>query len=453
MMKQIWKNLWSQRAQNVWLFAELVVVCFVAWTQIDPIAVRLFYQNQPAGFDIDRLVVADARLYKTMGQNIYDHDGDEYYQQMSEQFTREMKQLKQHLLELDEVAYVSFLDAIEGYPRMNKSYWEIPLPNDTIGIDVPWCFYNIEEDFFETFGIQPIPGSPSQHELSMNSGGGQNLIITRSLAERIYGSAEAAIGKNLDSGSTYGDGTGNKYPIIYTIRGVVEDVGARTDEYSTWMAFCPNGHLSYNQSKARLVIRLKPGVNMTRFVEEQTYRTGELASEHFVICSFVPYVDAPKNMDSFDSPDFNAQSDYDFNLSVATAIFFLINLCLGVIGTFWMQTKRRTEESGIMRAFGATKRRIMGMFLAEGFVLTTFSMFITCILYLNYVKTGLGELCINPQLPQCQPDPTWVADKPLHFLIISGIVYLIILLTVSIGILIPSWNIVRTKPVEALREE
>ena len=44
-MKQILKNLWSQRAQNVWLFAELVVVCFVAWTQIDPIVVRLFYQK------------------------------------------------------------------------------------------------------------------------------------------------------------------------------------------------------------------------------------------------------------------------------------------------------------------------------------------------------------------------------------------------------------------------
>ena len=447
MMKQIWKNLWSQRAQNVWLFAELVVVCFVAWTQIDPIAVRLFYQNQPAGFDIDRLVVADARLYKTMGQNIYDHDGDEYYQQMSEQFTREMKQLKQHLLELDEVAYVSFLDAIEGYPRMNKSYTDIPLPNDTI--TVPWCYFDIGQDFFETFGIQPLPGSPSQHDLSMNTGGGQSLILTRSLAERIYGSAEAAIGKNLDSGWTYVV-KGNKTSIIYTILGVVEDVGARTDEYSTWMAFSPNGWFSNNQQKARLVIRLKPEVNMQRFVEEQTYRTGELASEHYVICEFFPYVDAAKNIDSVHGADLNAQSDYDFNLSVATTIFFLINLCLGVIGTFWMQTKRRTEESGIMRAFGATKRRIMGMFLAEGFVLTTFSMFITCILYLNYVKTGLGELCIPYST---QPDPTWVADKPLHFLIISGIIYLIILLTVSIGILIPSWNIVRTKPVEALRDE
>ena len=48
---------------------------------------------------------------------------------------------------------------------------------------------------------------------------------------------------------------------------------------------------------------------------------------------------------------------------------------------------------------------------------------------------------------------TWVADKPLHFLIISGIVYLVILIVVSIGITIPAWNICRTKPVEALREE
>jgi ABC-type antimicrobial peptide transport system permease subunit len=46
-----------------------------------------------------------------------------------------------------------------------------------------------------------------------------------------------------------------------------------------------------------------------------------------------------------------------------------------------------------------------------------------------------------------------VADKPLHFCVIAGLVYLIILIVVSIGIAIPAWNIVRTKVVEALREE
>ena len=152
-MEQILKNLWSQRAQNVWLFAELVVVCFVAWTQIDPIAVRLFYQNQPAGFDIDRLVVAEARLYKTMSQNTRGTIDEENYNQMEERSTQEMKQLKQHLLELDEVAYVSFLDDIESYPRMDNLYMSIPLPNDTI--TVLWCYFKIGQDFFETFGIQP----------------------------------------------------------------------------------------------------------------------------------------------------------------------------------------------------------------------------------------------------------------------------------------------------------
>ena len=106
-----------------------------------------------------------------------------------------------------------------------------------------------------------------------------------------------------------------------------------------------------------------------------------------------------------------------------------------------------------MRAFGATKRRIMLMFLAEGWVLATVSMFIACVLYLNYVKMGFGELCISPHQPGTQPDPTWVADKPLHFLIVSALVYFIILCTVLIGIAIPTMRIIKTRITDALRDE
>jgi cell division protein FtsX len=434
-MKQILNNLWSQRGQNVWLFAELVVVCFVAWTQLDPIVVRLFYRNLPVGFDIDRLVVADVAEIKSV------QDGgstpEEIYERADELFKVQAKLLKEHLLAQEGVESVSFLDDIGGYPRMLQHLMQQPCGNDTIFI--PWCYFNEEEDFFETFGIHPVAGSPSQHEMSTDFRGNQTLIITRSLAERAYGSAEAALGKQIRSEIRY-DGV----YFTQTIGGVVEDVSAFDTEYSSWMIFSPNGRADLSSIK-RIAIRLKPGVNMQRFIEEQNYHIGELATEYLTLSGFTPY----QKVESWEK-SFNKSHDYDFNLSVATAIFFLINLCLGVIGTFWMQTKRRTEESGIMRAFGATKRRIMGLFLAEGFVLTTISMLITCVLYINYVKTGLGELCIPSST---QPDPTWVADKPLHFLIISGIVYLIILTTVSIGILIPSWNIVRTKPVEALREE
>ena len=439
MMKQILNNLWSQRGQNVWLFAELVVVCFVAWTQIDPIVVKLFYQNLPAGFDIDQLVVAevgDIKAFREMGEMGYEVDRRE-----DELFRRQIQLLKEHLMATDEVESVTCLDELGGYPRMDSRLRRVTFGNDTLY--VPECFYDEGEAFFETFGIHPVAGSPSQHEMSTDFHGNTTIVITRSLAERLYGSPAAALNKSIGANWILEDGE----VLTQTIGGVVEDVSAYDSEYSSWMIFSPNGRVEKGM-RSRIVIRLKADVNMQRFIEEQNYHIEQLSTEYLTIGGFIPYQEVA-SIDNI-SNEFVHTNDYDFNLSVATAIFFLINLCLGVIGTFWMQTKRRTEESGIMRAFGATKRRIMGMFLAEGFVLTTLSMLITCVLYINYVKTGLGEL----RIPYCfQVDPTWVADKPLHFLIISGIVYLIILVVVSIGIAIPAWNICKTKIVEALWEE
>jgi ABC-type antimicrobial peptide transport system permease subunit len=230
---------------------------------------------------------------------------------------------------------------------------------------------------------------------------------------------------------------------------VVNDVHVSEKDYNTWAVYSNNGTIRDGGSQNLVVLRLKPGVNPRRFAEEQNLTPWNYATDHYAVASFTAYDDIGSAKNQFAAPTLS----YDFNLQIATALFFLVNLCLGVIGTFWMQTKRRTEESGIMRAFGATKRRVMLMFLAEGWVMATVSMFIACVLYLNYVKLGLGELCISPHQPGTQPDPTWVADKPLHFLIISAVVYIIILCTVLIGTAIPAVKIVRARITEALREE
>ena len=438
-MKQIINNLWSQRAQNVWLLAELVLVCFVAWKQLDPIAVRMYYKSLPKGFDCERLVVAQTSI-----TDIRWFEGDNA-DRVLDQKTRI---LKQKLQASDEVEQVCILSQLYGLlaPRNMFSH---SVDNEgnlyAYGDDTVHVYENLylkNEHFFETYGIHAAEGSPSVEELSKLDHG---IVISRSLAERLFGSAKAAIGKDI----THSFFIEEEWVTSYRICGVVEDVHVSEISFDTWQRYVPTTDNPLRYVHSQLLIRLRPDVNVRRFVEEQNFRLRQFATDGLAIVSFTPYEDLTTSKNQFASP----MLSYDFNLSVATAIFFLINLCLGVIGTFWMQTKRRTEESGIMRAFGATRGRIMGMFLAEGFVLTTLSMFITCILYLNYVKTGLGELCINPQLPQCQPDPTWVADKPLHFCILAGIVYVIICIVVSIGIAIPAWNIVRTKVVKALRDE
>lgn len=435
-MKQILNNLWSQRAQNVWLLAELVLVCFVAWKQLDPIAVRMYYKSLPKGFDSERLVVAQTSI-----TDIRWFEGDNA-DRVLDQKTRI---LKQKLQASDEVEQVCILSQLYGLlaPRNMFSHSvdnegeQYAYGDDTV--HVYETLYLKNEHFFETYGIHAAEGSPSVEELSKLDHG---IVISRSLAERLFGSAQAAIGKEI----THSIFIEEEWVTSYRICGVVEDVHVSETSFDTWQRYVPTTDNPIRYVHSQLLIRLRPDVNVRRFVEEQNFRLRQFTTDGLAVVSFTPYEDLTTSKNQFASP----MLSYDFNLAVTTALFFLINLCLGVIGTFWMQTKRRTEESGIMRAFGATRGRIMGMFLAEGFILTTVSMFITCVLYLNYVKTGLGELCISYSP---QPDPTWVADKPLHFLIISGIVYLVILIVVSIGITIPAWNICRTKPMEALREE
>lgn len=449
-MRKILNNIWSQRTNNVWLFLELIVVCFVAWTQLDPIIVRLYYRSLPSGIDGDRMVVANilsTRPYDIADNSMTQEERDNQYWKREAEYGEEANVIKLQLLAIDGVEQASIADPVMGiyartdlfsspggFSNMLRYAWQ----NDTVLVN-DIC-YAKDEHFFETYGIQPIAGCKTSKELSDID---QGWIVSHSLAEYYFGSPEAAINKELHA-AFFADGDWHQ-PIV----AVVNDVHVSEKDYNTWAVYSNNGTIRTGGSQNLIVLRLKPGINPRRFAEEQNYHAWNYASDNYAVASFTAYDDIGSSRNQFATPSLS----YDFNLQIATAVFFLINLCLGVIGTFWMQTKRRTEESGIMRAFGATKRRIMSMFLAEGWVLATVSMFIACVLYLNYVKMGFGELCISTHQPGTQPDPTWVADKPLHFLIVSAIVYLIILCTVLIGTAIPAVKIIGAKITNALRDE
>ena len=449
-MRKILNNIWSQRTNNVWLFLELIVVCFVAWTQLDPIIVRLYYRSLPSGIDGDRMVVANilsTRPYDIADDSMTQEERDNQYWKREAEYGEEANVIKLQLLAIDGVEQASIADPVMGiyartdlfsspggFSNMLRYAWQ----NDTVLVN-DIC-YAKDEHFFETYGIQPIAGCKTSKELSDID---QGWIVSQSLAEYYFGSPEAAINKELHA-AFFADGDWHQ-PIV----AVVNDVHVSEKDYNTWAVYSNNGTIRTGGSQNLIVLRLKPGINPRRFAEEQNYHAWNYASDNYAVASFTAYDDIGSSRNQFATPSLS----YDFNLQIATAVFFLINLCLGVIGTFWMQTKRRTEESGIMRAFGATKRRIMSMFLAEGWVLATVSMFIACVLYLNYVKMGFGELCISTHQPGTQPDPTWVADKPLHFLIVSAIVYLIILCTVLIDTAIPAVKIIGAKITNALRDE
>ena len=102
-------------------------------------------------------------------------------------------------------------------------------------------------------------------------------------------------------------------------------------------------------------------------------------------------------------------------------------------------TRNRREEVGIMKSFGARSVYIIRMLLGEGIVLSTLATLTGCLIYLQYaLKEGLYTNIWNEQeiLPIY-----WVNRFPLHFLGVSLIVWIILLIVVSIGIYIPARSI------------
>ncbi|MDE6457552.1 MAG: FtsX-like permease family protein, partial [Muribaculum sp.] len=92
------------------------------------------------------------------------------------------------------------------------------------------------------------------------------------------------------------------------------------------------------------------------------------------------------------------------------------------------------------------------MLLGEGWVLSTIGCLIGCLIYLQYaVKEGLARA--NGNVGYDAYDLSWVSNMPVHFILVSLVVYLLMVIIVSIGISIPAWRISRVSPVEALRHE
>lgn len=144
-------------------------------------------------------------------------------------------------------------------------------------------------------------------------------------------------------------------------------------------------------------------------------------------------------------------SDYDYRVNIILMSFFLFCLFFGVSGAFWMQTRSRREEIGIMKSFGATSGKVIRLFLAEGFVLATVAVIVGSLIYLQYaMRKGLF---MPEALHVGLSTHYWYEDFKLHFAVIMGLVWLLTIFVVSIGIYVPARGLSRISATDALHDE
>ena len=121
--------------------------------------------------------------------------------------------------------------------------------------------------------------------------------------------------------------------------------------------------------------------------------------------------------------------------------FLLLNIFIGLLGTFWFRIDRRRSQIALMKSFGANSSDIFIRQITEGFIILCIATIPAIIIDLNIAKAELNAWRNMTTL------------EPGRFIITICITFALIALMMFIGILIPARRAMKIQPAEALHNE
>lgn len=120
--------------------------------------------------------------------------------------------------------------------------------------------------------------------------------------------------------------------------------------------------------------------------------------------------------------------------------FLLMNIFLGVIGTFWFRTQQRRKEVALRMAMGSSRGAIFRRLMTEGLLLLTLSLVPAVVVAFNI---GVAELVEVEKLP-------FTAGRFLGAIVVT---WLLMALMIAAGIWYPAARAMKVRPAEALHDE
>ena len=451
------KSIWKRRGRYGWLIVEIIVASAIAFFVLDPIVVGVYDSHRNFNYDGDRLVMVQlTRLDphnpaydKTRAQDLQAIESD-------------IMQVIPRFAALEEVEKANPMPH-RGFGGGDDSNEKVMLPDST---EIPSfkATYIPETEFFTTMGFraaEDIPGNPTIEEMNnMWVSFYDEMICTRTMARLLHGDEYTAMAASREKHQNQETepNTGDRKKTLRIV-GIIEDTRAWGDRPYPLVRFYadPLSHsiMFNNLNTYNILLRLKPGEN-AKSVARRIKRDPEL--RNLGRLGVLEFKDAKAYTELSGEDSFLSPKERYRNVLM---VFFALNIFLGVFGTFWLLTRKRTEEAGIMRAFGATPLRVRLMLYVEGLILALGSSLIGCGIYIYYLSKnpeqfeyGLNTHLIDKDMSQFPPElHTWVGDFWTHSAIVTGVVCAIMLVVVLTGIAIPAWKLSRINPVEALADE
>ncbi|MDE6510710.1 MAG: ABC transporter permease, partial [Muribaculaceae bacterium] len=194
-----------------------------------------------------------------------------------------------------------------------------------------------------------------------------------------------------------------------------------------------------------ITMRVKEGVNPRRFLDDLSTQLSEYKIGNI-------YLSEPELM-----TDRRAKSmdyiDKELTQNWVMVIFFLVNVILGIAGTFYIQCRSRIADAGVMRAFGASRCRIEWSIIGEAFITVFLAWLVGSSIYFIYLHSSDSVISAEVTKVTQIIRPMWYDAAATRYSIIGGCVLLLLMISAIIGVWLPARRVGRVPIVDSLRDE
>ena len=416
MIKHLLKIIWNERSHNIGIWIELFLVSLFLWYITDYLYVTISEYNRPMGFDIEN-------AYKIQ-LGILNEQNPDFVK--DEPLVADVARLKTIL---ERIQYNSMIEAasisINSSPYMG-GYSAQPLYRDTLQSDIA-VRRMVTPDFFKVFRYKSKNGSTDELVQALER---DELVISEDVEKSLFRNGVSAVGKEIsfeksDSAQLYRVGAVSNIIRYDNFTDLDTYFGEQIGE----------GYFHYFARDyvdvLEICVRVKAYEDydfQNRFREQMTEQL-RLGNYYLNTIQSIP-----ENKQALHLDDMN-----DLRVRFFIIFFLLINIFLGITGTFWFRTQYRRGEIGVRIAMGESRKGLLRMFFTEGILLLTFAI-IPSMLVFAFITNA--EILVESS-----------AFTIGRYFIGFGITYILLALMIVLGIWFPARKAVKISPADALRDE
>lgn len=412
MTKKLLTQIKNEWRSNLWLTLELLVVSVVMWFVVDYLYCRTATYLEPRGFDIEHCYLIE------MGK-LTEKSPEFISNQTDEQEDADILELVERLRRRSEIEAVSLSHNSYPYNGSNSTdqvhYDTLSSPNWTIR-------RMVTPDFVRVFRYRGARGETSEQLAEILKNG--DFLASDNLYQKYERPMTEFVGNRF---KLFGDTTRT-----YQLGAALHDV--RYNDYQqARTSYCFLYKLGWYDVGLELCLRVRDDqdhdfINRLKADSEKQLRVGNI---------FVSEVRSFKDV----RRNFQQAWSNDIRNNLVGMGFLLLNIFLGLLGTFWFRTQQRRAEIALHKVSGASDRSVFQRLLCEGWLL---------LLLVTPVALVIDYNLANMELNSWRNDTTLEWDR---MLLCAGISFILIALMIAIGISIPARKAMKVQPAEALHDE